>query len=263
MVAPSRQAAASRALARAGISTLRIPEDLPVLRSLGFPENTEAGLRALKHLGLIKQVRRGLYEVREPTGRSKARLEDLLAARFGDTPHLVSGWWALGHHQLTNQHVREVVVLATRARRPMEIAGTLTRTLVTPADEIWGGRRQANGLNIAKPERALCDCVMRRNARIPAPRLAESLERFIEQSNSRDRLVRAIRKYNSPVVARRLGYLVEAVTGERWPEVLAMTGTSHRLDPLDPGDETSRAVHEWQIRTHLTLSELLEHRVVS
>jgi predicted transcriptional regulator of viral defense system len=95
--------------------------------------------------------------------------------------------------------------------------------------------------------------------------MAEALEEFLDSSpRAAGRLARAVKRFSSPVVARRLGYLVELIAGEDTARPLrALLGASHKADALDPGDQTAPIVARWQIRTHLTPEELLEHRRVS
>ena len=102
-------------------------------------------------------------------------------------------------------------------------------------------------------------------ARIPAPRIAEALEAFLRSKpRALELLVRATKRTGSPVVARRLGYLVELIAGEQAAAPLhRLIGVSRKADALDAGDEKAPIVSRWQIRTRLGPEELLEHRRVS
>jgi predicted transcriptional regulator of viral defense system len=256
---------AARALARSGLDVIRVPEDFPTLAEHGFPEVERVGVEPLKRLGLVRPAARGLYEVRDPRGVARSSFEKLLAARFAGTPHLVTGWWVLALAGLTNQDVKEVVVLTTTNRRSLTISGRRVRVAkVGPAD-LWGGEKRKDGLVIARPERAFCDCAGTRPARIPAARIGEALEAYVHSTpNSIARLARAAKRTNSPVVARRLGYLVELIAGSRAAEPLhKLIGVSRKADALDAGDEHSPIVTRWQIRTRLGQDELLEHRTIS
>jgi predicted transcriptional regulator of viral defense system len=256
---------AARALARSGLDVVRVPEDLPALAWHGFTEVETVGLKPLLRLGLVRPAARGLYEVRDPRGVSRSSFEKLLAARFAGTTHLVTGWWALGQAGLTSQDVREVVVLTTTHRRDFTIAGRKVRVSKVEPDDIWGGQTSENGLTVARPERAFCDCAGTRPARIPAARIAEALDAYLRSTpRAGGRLERAAQRTASPVVARRLGYLVELISGERAAEPLhRLIGRSRKADALDPGDEQSPIVTRWQIRTRLAAEDLLEHRRVS
>ena len=78
------------------------------------------------------------------------------------------------------------------------------------------------------------------------------------------RLTRAARLARSPVVARRLGYLVELLAGEAMAQPLHdLFGAPHDTEGLDPGDDDAPIVPRWHLRTKLAPEELLEHRVVS
>lgn len=256
---------AARALARAELSVLRVPQDIEQLTRLGLPMPAAGSLAALARLGLIRPIARGLYEVRDSAGVSRSSFAALVAARFSDTRYLATGWWALGQRDLTSQDVREVIVLTETKRRLFQVLGRRARAVPISADELWGGEIRDGGLIVARPERALCDCAGRRPARIPAARTAESLEAFLTSDRrALEQLVVAIERFDSPVVARRLGYLVELIAGADAAEpIRGLTGRSHRADVLDPGDVAAPIVSKWRLRTSLSTAELLEHRMVS
>ena len=256
---------AAQALVRSGLAVIRVPEDLPELADFGFPEAESYGLAPLVKLGLVRPVARGIYEVRDPNGVARSSFESLLAGRFAGTPHLVTGWWALAEAGLTNQDVRMVVVLSPTNRRDLAMAGRKVQ-VVEASDDLWGGDARESGLVVARPERAFCDCAGNaRPARIPATRIAEALEAYLGSNpQAVKRLVRAAKRSDSPVVARRLGYLVELIAGEETAQPLHdLFGPPHKADPLDRGDDTSPIVARWQVRTRLAPEELLEHRIVS
>lgn len=255
---------AARALARSGLTTLRVPEDLNVLTELGLPGGRR-GVQALVRLGLLRSVARGLYEVRDPTGVSQSNFERLLASRFAELPHLATGWWALALGGLTNQDVREVVVLTTTKRRDFEATGRRAHVVRVDARDLWGGNRRPSGLVVASPERALCDCAARRSTRIPATRLAEAVDAYLQSSpNAAAKLAAAVKRYRSPAAARRLGFLVELAAGDHAAQPFrALLGSSNKADALDPGDERAPIISRWQVRTRLDADELLEHRHVS
>lgn len=255
---------AARALARSGFTTLRVPEDLDALAQLGLPGGRR-GVQALVRLGLLRPVARGLYEVRNPSGVSQSSFEQLLAARFADEPHLVSGWWALSIAGLTNQDVREAVVLTTAKRRDLEAVGRRAHIVRVDKRDLWGGARRPSGLIVASPPRALCDCAARRSTRIPATRLAEAVDAYLRASpDAAAKLAAAVKRYRSPAAARRLGFLVELAAGERAATPFrALLGSSNKADALDPGDQRAPIVSRWQVRTRLGADELFEHRRVS
>ncbi len=134
---------------------MRVPEDLDRLAEVGLADG-KRGVKALVQLGLLHQIARGIYEVRAPDGVSRSSFELLLAGRVADRPHLATGWWALAAAGLTNQDVREVVVLTTTNRRDFRAAGRRAHLVkVDSADDLWGGKRQPSGLVVASPARAL------------------------------------------------------------------------------------------------------------
>ena len=255
---------AARALARSGLATVRVPDDLGRLTELGLPAG-RGGIQSLLKLGLLRPVARGLYEVRNASGVSQSSFELLLAARFADKPHLVTGWWALALAGFTNQDVREAVVLTTSKRRDLDAAGRHAHIVKVDTHELWGGKARRSGLVVASPERALCDCAARRSTRIPATRLAEAVDAYLRSSpNAATRLAAAVKRFRSPAAARRLGFLVELTAGEETAAPFrAMLGNSNKADALDPGDKDAPIVSRWQVRTRLDADELLEHRRVS
>lgn len=262
---PNHAGQAARALTRSGLSVIRVPDDLETLRSHGFPAASgQSTLRTLTRLGLVRPIARGLYEVRDPAGVSRSSFESLLATWLRGN-HLTTGWWALAQAHLTNQDVREVVVLTTTNRRDLTVLGRNVRVSKGDEANLWGGRKRDSGLIIATPERAFCDCAGTRPARIPATRIAEALDTFLS-SDPRElkRLIGTVKRFKSPVVARRLGYLVEIVAGaEAAAPLLPLIGMSKKPDALDPGDTAAPIVSKWQVRTALSSDELLEHRRVA
>jgi len=245
---------------------IRVPDDMEILRGFGFPvSSSQSVLRMLARLGLIRPIARGLYEVRDPAGVSRSSFEALLATWFRSDDHLATGWWALAQARLTNQDVREVVVLTDTNRRNLNVLGRNVRVAKVGESELWGGRKRESGLIIATPERAFCDCVGTRPARIPATRIAEALDGFLASDERHlGRLIRAVKRFGSPVAARRLGYLVETIAGpDAAAPLLPLIGSSKKADPLDSGDTTAPIVSKWQIRTRLSADELLEHRRVA
>jgi predicted transcriptional regulator of viral defense system len=255
---------AARALSRSRLTTIRVPDDLAKLAEFGLPGG-KRGIQSLAKLGLVRPVARGLYEVRSPTGVSQSSFEQLLAARFANRPHLVTGWWALAEAGLTNQDVREAVVLTTRNRRDFDVAGRHAHVVKVDAHELWGGNQRPSGLVVASPERALCDCAGRRSTRIPATRLAEAVDVYLRTiPTAATKLAKAAKRFGSPAAARRLGFLVELVAGEEAAAPFReMLGSSNKADALDLGDKDAPIVTRWQVRTRLDADELLEHRRVS
>jgi len=256
---------AARALARSELDTLRVPEDLEHLHQLGFPERTREALRELVELGLLTPVARGLYEVRDSTGLARGGFEKLLAARLAGAEHLVTGWWALARAGLTDQDVREVIVLiGSGRRRPLTLVGRRVRFVTVAPAQIWGGRRTRSGLRIARPERALCDCAGRQATRIPASRIAEALDAFLDSTTDGVDLLRdALKRFDSGAASRRLGYLAEVVSGRPLPQLRELTRGLKRADPLDRGDEHAPLIPDWRLRSSRSRRELLEHRRVS
>ena len=251
-------------MSRSGLTTLRVPDDLGRLTELGLPGGRR-GIQALVRLGLLHAVARGLYEVRNSSGVSESSFELLLAARVANQPHLATGWWALAIAGLTNQDVREVVVLATTKRRDLDVAGRHARIVKVPADDLWGGKQRPSGLIVASPERALCDCAARRSTRIPATRLAEAVDAYLRSSpTAATKLAAAVKRFGSPAAARRLGFLVELAAGEQAAAPFrGLLGSSNKADALDPSDTQAPIVRRWQVRTRLDADQLLEHRHVS
>jgi predicted transcriptional regulator of viral defense system len=261
----SQAGQAARALARAGLSVVRVPEDLGALTEHGLPGGSR-GIEPLVKLGLLRPVARGIYEVRDSRGVALSSFELLLAARFCDRPHLVTGWWALSVAGLTSQDVREALVLTTTKRRDLHALGRRAHVVRVAATDLWGGKRRRSGLVIASPARALCDCARRPSSRIPATRLAEAVDAYLHDdvAAASASLAAAVRRFASPAAARRLGYLVELTAGEAAAAPFrGMLGASHKADALDHGDEDAPIITRWRVRTRLDADQLLEHRHVS
>jgi predicted transcriptional regulator of viral defense system len=255
---------ALRAISRSGLRTLHLPNDRRALSDQGVAEHEiGAAIQALERLGMLRHVAHGVYEVRDPRGVGRASFERLVAARIGTSPHLATGWWALAHHGLTQQDVRELIVLVPTNRREFVIAGRRVRPAKVAEDRLWGGRTTATGLRIATAARSLCDSAATRPARIPAPRLAEALERLLggDRGAHIRSLTAALNRFGSPAASRRIGYLVELIAGADVARPLLVgIGQSPSATPLDIGETGGELNSRWRIRTRLSEEALLEHR---
>lgn len=255
---------AARALARSGLTVLRVPEDVPTLADAGLdPGEIELALRALQRRGLVERVGKNVYAVRDQAGTELSTFESLIAARLNGADHLVTGWWALARHQLTPHSVRQVVVLSPSKRSPVEYRGRRAKFAMVPLDDIWGGSTSTSGLSIARPERALLDSVGTRPCRIPIPRVAECMDAFLHSPDhdAQDRLVRAAVRFGSASATRRIGFLIELIAGRGAAEpLLDAIGTSRTPVPLDVGDQRRFVDQRWRVFTSLTPEAILEHR---
>ncbi len=251
-------------MTRSGLRTLHLPRDRRVLVEQGIAEDEiAAALVALQRLGMLRHVSHGVYEVHDPNGVSRASFEQLVAARMGDSPHLATGWWALAYHGLTQQEVRAVVVLVATSRRGFVVAGRHVRPAKVAQDRLWGGRLMMSGLRIASAERAICDCAGTQPARIPAPRLAEALERFLgnDRGTRIETLCVALKRFGSHAATRRIGYLVELIAGDLAARPLLVgIGNSPTATPLDIGETGGELNSRWRVRTRLSAGALFEHR---
>ncbi len=79
-------------------------------------------------------------------------------------------------------------------------------------ERIWGGLGP-DGPAIARPERALLDCLADRRFGVSLPQSAEAIDRAMRIGMPVSRLVRAARRYETAAVSRRLGFLVELLAG--------------------------------------------------
>lgn len=170
---------------------------------------SRADLLRYERAGYLVRLGQGLYSFAEhPTPQAE---EPLLAAtaHLRDEPHFISWWAALAHHGLTEQVPFTLSVAVKKARRDREIAGLRVHHVRLGPRKWAGFRRDAHGVFMATPEKAIIDC-------LDKPSLGGGLHEVVKAIGASDRynpdrLVRLAINWPTQATVRRLGYVLETL----------------------------------------------------
>ena len=192
-------------------------------------------LRQLVHTERIARLRRGVYlaPTREGELPSAPAVAQLLApdgylsfygplTLDGLTDQDTARWvMVTGRHQAPARLPRGRVDFAVWPRR-IKTASTRVRTI--------DGVR----VRIATPAQAFMDCLEAPRFAPPAPELLHVLRDGSDLGKlSQRELVRRARALGSPMVARRLGLLIELATGKVEPSLRELAERSHKWSRLE------------------------------
>src|SRR5487761_944058 len=89
-------------------------------------------LRRLAKAGRVRRIGRGLYVVLDPV-RETPEIA-IASALFTDKPHYVTTDAALAFHGAIDQPIRQIVVVLSRTRRPIDVGPALVRPVKMRSD---------------------------------------------------------------------------------------------------------------------------------
>jgi predicted transcriptional regulator of viral defense system len=251
-----------RANAQRRYPVVLLDEDMEALDdSTGGRRRSHDALRQLTADGRLRQVRRGAYVLGAPTGGSDARLLAILDA-VTPRPYLVTAGRALAETGLSDQHFFRVVVLAAGRLAEWSWQGEQVYYVESAPDRIWG-ELGPDGPAIARPERAILDCLADRRFGVSLPQTAEAIDRAMRIGMPLSRLVKATRRYETAAVSRRLGFLVELLVGaDAAAPFLRLRGASNKYVPLSPFQPAKGpADSTWRVHVNIEPELLLAHRI--
>jgi predicted transcriptional regulator of viral defense system len=236
-------------------------EDLPVLdEATGSRRRSHDALRQLVSEGRLRQVRRGTYVLVDATGGADVRLLEILDA-VTPRPYLVTAGRALSETGLSDQHFFRVVVLASGRVADWNWESEQVSYVDSDRDRIWGDL-SPNGPAVARPERAILDCLADRRFGVSLPQTAEAIDRALRMGLPLSRLTKAARRYETAAVARRLGFLVELLAGEVAAKpLLKLRGKGTKYVPLSPfGAAKGQPDTTWRVHVNVDIDSLRAHR---
>jgi len=231
-----------RANTEARYPVVLLDQDIEALDDAsGGRRKSHDALRQLTADGRLRQVRRGAYVLGAATGGTDARLLAILDA-VTPRPYLVTAGRALAETGLSDQHFFRVVVLSTRRLAKWSWQGEQVHYVESARDRIWG-ELGPDGPAIARPERAILDCLADRRFGVS--------------------LTKAARRYETAAVSRRLGFLVELLAGATAAApLLKLRGTSNRYVALSPFQPASGPTDStWRVHVNVEPELLLAHRI--
>jgi predicted transcriptional regulator of viral defense system len=254
-------------LRRSGRTTLVLPNDRDLVAA--FSTRPLRLLSQMAGKGLLYRVRRGHYLVLGPgAGRGEDEVPRfaLLDAALTSSRYAISFLSALAYHGLTDHEPYDVTLLVDLPRgttAPRRIADVPVRVRVERRDARWFGVRTAEDrygtFRIVDPDRALIDSIDRPAFAGGPETVVRSLSRGLLTGTLRvPRLVRYSNRH-SIRVARRLGYLLEALdAGE--PEDLQplrersrQSRRSDKLFGIDADVEDLDRISPWRLRSEVPI----------
>jgi predicted transcriptional regulator of viral defense system len=239
-----------------------LDEDMKALDdATGGRRKSHDALRQLTGDGRLRQVRRGAYVLGAPTGGTDARLLAILDA-VTPRPYLVTAGRALADTGLSDQHFFRVVVLAPGRLADWSWQGEQVHYVKSMRDRIWG-ELSPDGPAIARPERAILDCLADRRFGVSLPQTAEAVDRAVRMGMPISRLVKSARRYDTAAVSRRLGFLVELLVGAAAAApLLKLRGASNKYVPLSPFQPAKGPTDStWRVHVNVEPELLLAHRM--
>jgi predicted transcriptional regulator of viral defense system len=250
-----------RVRARGRYPVVLLDDDLDALdEATGGRRRSHDALRQLTADGRLRQVRRGAYILGAPTGGTDARLLEIMDA-VTPRPYLMTAGRALAETGLSDQHFFRVVVLAAGRLASWDWQHEEVHYVGTTRDRIWG-ELSREGPAIARPERAILDCLADRRFGVSLPQSTEALDRALRRGLTVSRLAKAARRYETAAVSRRLGFLVELLAGPAAAKpLLKLRGSSNKYVALSPFQSSKGpADATWRVHVNVETDLLLAHR---
>jgi len=166
-------------------------------------------MRRLAKAGRVRRIRRGLFVVVDPVRETAAIA--IASALFADEPHYVTTDAALAFHGAIDQPIRQIAVVLSRIRRPIDVGQVVVRPVTIRGD--WLARADAYDtttdgfkVRVATREQAIVDALAEPAWMVHGDLLAEVLASFTESELERTAASALAR---STAAAQRLGYLLE------------------------------------------------------
>jgi predicted transcriptional regulator of viral defense system len=231
----------------------------------GNADYTVNVLSRLARKGWLQRLERGVYMI-VPLEAGPQR--DWSESALVIAPHLiqpaaVAYWSALHYWNMTEQVPHTVFVQSTRRKRPVEILGMRFHFVSVSQARFFGvTRRTLDGkpIYVTDREKTLLDAAARPDLSGGVEQLAQALHATWADLDW-TRLDDYLTRWGGGVVAKRLGYLVEALSLpvsdldrrlERWRELL-----SQGISLLEPAAQTKGpVVTRWRIRVNVAVPTL-------
>jgi predicted transcriptional regulator of viral defense system len=253
---------ASVAAGRSGIVVA--DQDFEALDQLfGSRARSRALVARLEKTGRARAVRRGAYILVDAAGNVRPTGLELVAA-LTPKPYLVTAGASLQFHDLTDQHFRLIIVLASTQRRNWKYRGQQVRYVRT-GRKLAGSsiRSRRTPAAIAAPAIAIADSLDHPSWGVTLAQVAEAIDRMLHQSRDfPDRLASEVANHYGHALARRMGVLITALAGQDAARAfLPLRGRSKAAANLLAGGPDAGALDTtWGVRINVDLSIATQHR---
>jgi len=164
---------------------------------------------------------------------------------------------ALAFHGLSDQSFRTIVVLVPTAQRGWQWQGETVRYIVQSDERIWGAREMRGARRptmIARPERAILDSLAHRAWGVSLSQVVRAVALGLRSDPGfADRLARATARYGNAALARRIGFMVHRLSGDRAAAPFkGLVGTSRAVTVFDPRGPRDGPIHsDWRLQENV------------
>jgi predicted transcriptional regulator of viral defense system len=235
-------------------------------QAAGYWQSAVAATNSLGRLvrkGWLQRLERGLYLIIPlEAGPNRIWSENafILASRL-ITPGAVAYWSALRFWNMTDQVPRVQFIQTTKRKRPIIIQGTKYQ-FIQVAERFYFGvtTRQVGGasVTVTDREKTILDAASHPELSGGIYQLAHALNTSVN-SIDWEQLDRYLAQWGGGVVAKRLGYLVEALSlpiPAREPKLAHwQTLLTKGVSPLEPGSAKIGPVNRrWQLRVNVPIA---------
>jgi predicted transcriptional regulator of viral defense system len=243
--------------------------DLRAVLGLTPPQARHLAFRLAK-ANLARRIKRGTYALLPPADWDDTEALGInwylaAAAAAEPAPYFLAYYTAMEINQMI-QHPLRTVFIAVLKQRPEKELGAVRFRFVTLEQRRFFGfeERQVErgkAVKVADLERAFLDCVDRPELCGGLHEVFRGFARRHDELN-RDRLLRYLIQLNRPALAKRVGFLLEAV-GHPDPillwELERIAGRIRHYLPLDPMMNTERAERNrrWELLINTDLDQMM------
>jgi len=263
---PIREAAAR--LAAEGLDFFT-PEDLEKWFGIGRRKAYDLAQRMTK-ANVTRRVKGGFYALLPPADwldreGFAVNWYWMAANIMREDPYFIAYYTAMDIHQMTQHPVLTVFVATPRRHKDLTVGPARLRFVTVTVARLFGAetrRFEGNPVNVADLERTFLDGVDRMRLCGGLEEVARGFDRR-HRDLDREKLLRYVLQFDSPVVAKRLGFLLELVGhGDVFllRDLERLTPRLKRYVPLDPGrdPEANERNRRWELDVNTDIEKLVQ-----
>jgi len=255
-------------LAAAGVDFFT-PADLEARLGITRRKANDLAQR-MTRANVARRLKKGLYALLpptdwpDPTGYAINRYwtaANLMRGR----PYFIAYYTAMDLHQMTQHPIRTVFVATTRQQKDLTVGPVRFRFVTLTDPRFFGAetrKLEGNPVEVADLERTFLDCVDRM-------KLCGGLEEVVRgfdrrhRDLDREKVLRYTLQFDGPVVAKRLGLLLELVGHgdvrlfRELERITPRLGHYAFLDPRGEGEAKERN-RRWELDVNADVEKLLQ-----
>jgi predicted transcriptional regulator of viral defense system len=245
------------------------PADLEQLLGVSRRKAYDLAQRMTK-ANVTRRVKRGFYALLPPADwldREGFAVNWYWTAAnlIRDDPYFIAYYTAMDIHQMTQHPVLTVFVATPRRHKNLTVGPARLRFVTVTVARLFGAETrkfEGNPVSVADLERTFLDCVDRMGLCGGLEEVARGFDRR-HRDLDREKLLRYVLQFDSPVVAKRLGLLLELVGhGDALllRDLERLTPRLKRYVPLDPGRdrEANERDRRWELDVNVDIQKLVQ-----